>query len=198
MITFRSSLFRSTTLLCLTTNSLYLETASLRVSLSAAFCCSFCSSCCAFSPTISTLMSKISFCLVFICSLRTFIVLSLELCPKRPLTPSESVFAVSMAASLRALATLKRSSSSFICFSFLTLSSSSFFNLASSAKLLYCCAVKCCLSLDTPLSICRTSAVIVCISTISWRFSLRLFPVSWLVQSKTKWACRLGFHSPFG
>ena len=48
---------------------------------------------------------------------------------------------------------------------------------------------------DTPRSMPRTSAQIVCISMASSDVVLILFPVEWSYQSNTIWAWRFGFHT---
>ena len=53
---------------------------------------------------------------------------------------------------------------------------------------LYCIAVRCFLSDETPRCIPRTSAVMVCISAMSCRLSLIDSPFVGFVQSATRWA----------
>ena len=62
-------------------------------------------------------------------------------------------------------------------------------------ELLYLDASRCFFSEDTPRSMPRTSAQIVCISMASSDVVLILFPVEWSYQSNTIWAWRFGFHT---
>ena len=109
----------------------------------------------------------------------------------RPETAAASAFAAFFCASFSAF-----SAASLFCSAILwadsALSCWSFAFSASSLAFcsLYCIAVRCFLSDETPRSMPSTSAVMVCISAMSCRESLRLSPRAWFVQSATRWAWR--------
>ncbi|CRI74244.1 Uncharacterised protein [Chlamydia trachomatis] len=110
--------------------------------------------------------------------LPSFLVLSTT----KPLTAAASaVFFFSMAsAALRSATLWADSALSCSCFAF-SASSRAFCSL-------YCIAVRCFLSEETPRCIPRTSAVMVCISAMSCRLSLIDSPLLGFVQSATRWA----------